>query len=58
MRTATDTTILAGLLPAVIVLLSLPLAFIDTRLTMFAWILIFPGEQLLDRLVPSSAPDD
>ena len=51
-------SILAGLLPAVIVLLSLPLAFIDTRLTMFAWILIFPGEQLLDRLVPSSAPDD
>jgi uncharacterized membrane protein len=44
--------IIAGSLPAIVLLLSLPLAFVDTRLAMWSWLLIFPAEQILDRAIP------
>lgn len=49
--------IAAGLLPGVVFLVSIPLAFVDTTLAYFAWLLTFPGEQLVDRLVPETNTD-
>jgi uncharacterized membrane protein len=49
--------IAAGLLPGVVFLLSIPLAFVDTTVAYFAWLLTFPGEQLIDRLVPETTAD-
>jgi uncharacterized membrane protein len=43
--------ILAGLIPAVFVLLSIPVAFVETRTAFLLWLLIFPAELLLDRIV-------
>ena len=44
--------VIAGLIPAVVVVLSIPLAFASTRTAFLAWLLIFPAEMLLDRFVP------
>jgi uncharacterized membrane protein len=43
--------ILAGLLPGVFFLLSLPVAFVDITLAYLVWVLTFPAEILLDRVV-------
>jgi uncharacterized membrane protein len=50
--TARRHDVIAGLIPAVFVLLSIPIAFASTRVAFLAWILIFPAEMLLDRIVP------
>jgi uncharacterized membrane protein len=44
--------IAAGLLPGLVFLLSIPLALVDTSVAYLAWLLIFPGEMLLDRVIP------
>jgi uncharacterized membrane protein len=44
--------IVAGLIPGVVFLLSIPLAFVDTTLAFFSWLLTLAGEQILDRLMP------
>jgi len=44
--------VLAGLIPAMFLLLSMPIAFADTRTAFFAWFLMFPAEAVLDRIIP------
>jgi len=44
--------VIAGLIPAVFVVVSIPVAFVSTRTAFLAWLLIFPAEMLLDRVVP------
>src|SRR3954451_13895124 len=44
--------VIAGLIPGVVVLASIPVAFASTTTAFLAWILIFPAEMLLDRFIP------
>jgi uncharacterized membrane protein len=44
--------VIAGLIPAAFVLLSIPVAFASTRAAFLLWLLILPAEGLLDRYVP------
>src|SRR3954447_26844134 len=44
--------VIAGLIPGVVVLASIPVAFASTTTAFLAWLLIFPAEMLLDRFVP------
>jgi TMEM175 potassium channel family protein len=41
--------IAAGLIPGIVFLASMPLAFVTTNLALVSWILILPAEQVLDR---------
>jgi uncharacterized membrane protein len=50
--------LVAGLLPGIVFLLSLPLAFVDTQIAFFTWFLLFPAEQVLDRLMPVPSGTD
>jgi uncharacterized membrane protein len=44
--------VIAGLIPAIVIVASVPLAFASTRYAFLAWLLIFPAEMLLDRVIP------
>ena len=44
--------VIAGLIPAVFLLGSIPIAFGSTRAAFFAWFLMFPAEAVLDRVIP------
>jgi len=44
--------VIAGLIPAMFILLSIPFAFASTRTAFLLWLLIFPAEMLLDRFIP------
>ena len=44
--------VIAGLIPTVFLLGSIPIAFASTRAAFFVWFLMFPAEALLDRVVP------
>jgi uncharacterized membrane protein len=44
--------VIAGLIPAVVVALSIPIAVASTRTAFFLWFLIFPAEAVLDRFIP------
>jgi uncharacterized membrane protein len=46
--------IVAGLLPGIVFIASLPLAWIDTTLGFFFWLLIIPAERVLDRFLPDT----
>jgi len=43
---------LAGLIPGMVFLLSLPLALVDTTFAYLFWLVMFPAEMLLDRVIP------
>jgi TMEM175 potassium channel family protein len=48
----------ASLLPVAVFLLSIPLAFLfDSTLALLFWLIIFPGERLLERTRPSDAKE-
>ena len=44
--------VIAGLIPAIVILASIPIAFANTRFAFLAWLLIFPAEAVLDRVIP------
>jgi len=44
--------VLAGLIPTVFLLGSIPIAFASTRAAFFVWFLMFPAEAVLDRVIP------
>jgi uncharacterized membrane protein len=43
---------MASSVPVVVFALSIPIAFYDTSLAMFSWLLIIPGSRLADRVGP------
>jgi uncharacterized membrane protein len=47
---------MASLIPAVVLAISIPIAYVDSGLAMLSWLLIFPAERILDRVVPPDAP--
>jgi hypothetical protein len=46
-----------SLLPVVFFFLAIPLAFVSTVLAVSAWLLVLPGEMLLNRRAPAEARD-
>lgn len=54
-------SLLASLVPVAVFLLSIPLAYVDTALALWSWLLIAPAEALLGRWQPPDAhwnPDE
>ncbi len=43
--------IVAGLIPGLVFLLSLPLAFVATNFALVSWVLIVPAERIVDRVL-------
>jgi uncharacterized membrane protein len=44
--------IVAGLIPGVVFLVSIPVAVADTTVAFLVWLVVFPAEAILDRLIP------
>ena len=43
--------IVVGLIPGLVFLLSLPLAFVATNFALVSWVLIVPAERIVDRVL-------